>query len=232
MRLSLLVIGLLLTRVLAAQPLSDFDSYTENPIEKKSFNDDEYQKAVEGLDYYEPPSEQEETRQRSRPKSTFFSGIPMIVKGIGFLLIIGLIAFLIYKLIGSDLELESKKVKRKDQFGVEDLEKHLHDVDLSGFLKEAVANENYRLAIRIHYLILLRYLSEADLIQWTIDKTNREYMYEMRPTQYSQAFRRLTRVFEQTWYGDFPVSATMYHAVEEEFNTLLDQLPINTRARA
>lgn len=220
----ILLLVFLLSCLGARAQSEDFDSYTEKPLSPKSFDDNKYQKAVEGLDYYEAPPEEKESRNYHRPRSTLFTGVPLLVKGIFFLLVIGLLAFIIYKLLGGQMELQSKKINRSAQVSIEDLEKNLHHADLQRFLQEALDAGNLRLAVRIYYLMVLRTLSERNLIQWSIDKTNREYVREMQGHPSRQEFRDLTRWFEQIWYGNYPIPHTRYQQLDQSFRDILGRL--------
>ncbi|WP_165768175.1 DUF4129 domain-containing protein [Hymenobacter amundsenii] len=91
--------------------------------------------------------------------------------------------------------------------GTEDL----HALDLDALLREAEDAHQYRLAVRLGYLRVLRQLSDRQLINWQPDKTNHDYLYELPPGPLPDAFRELTRQFEYVWYGEQDdLSATDY----------------------
>lgn len=78
----------------------------------------------------------------------------------------------------------------------------LHALDLETQLAAAEQQRNYRLAVRLGYLSVLRQLSEKGLIRWQPDKTNHDYLYELPAGPLPEAFRELTRQFEYVWYGE------------------------------
>jgi hypothetical protein len=61
-------------------------------------------------------------------------------------------------------------------------------------------------AVRYLYLAVLTQLHRADLIRYERTRTNGEYLRQLRGAEGAAAvvepFRRLTRLFEQKWYGD------------------------------
>ena len=56
------------------------------------------------------------------------------------------------------------KVESATQNIITDLEERPMESDLERYLREALASKNYRLAIRIYYLMMLKSLHEKSLI--------------------------------------------------------------------
>lgn len=92
-------------------------------------------------------------------------------------------------------------------------------------IDKAVARGNFRLAVRLHFLQLLRQLSDKQVIRYTQDRTNFDYLSELHSTPYYPPFFRLTRHYEYSWYGQFPVSAEAYAQIRSEFESFHQKLP-------
>ncbi|UPL48078.1 DUF4129 domain-containing protein [Hymenobacter sublimis] len=105
----------------------------------------------------------------------------------------------------------------------------IHGVDFEDALAEAEATGNYRLAVRLGYLLSLRHLTERGLIRWQPDKTNHDYLRELRGTPWFAAFQELTRQFEYVWYGETLLTAPAYPALREARQEFIRHL---TRAAA
>jgi hypothetical protein len=141
--------------------------------------------------------------------------------------VIALIAlgFIIFKLAGIDvfkiLKGESKNIEIP--YG-ESLE-NIHDINFDGEIDNAIANRNYRLAVRLLYLRSLKQLSDAHLIHWQIEKTNTSYLTELADTEYRQLFGLLTTQFEYIWYGDFPVDGQSFQNINALFIDFKKGLP-------
>jgi hypothetical protein len=72
------------------------------------------------------------------------------------------------------------------------------------------AKGEFRLALRAFYLASLAALAEANLIVLARAKSNREYQEELWRRAHDQsgrveAFRQNCRIYEQAWYGMYPV---------------------------
>ena len=59
-----------------------------------------------------------------------------------------------------------------------------------------------------------RSLTEKDLITWSQEKTNRDYIRELRKQPYIETFKQLTLRFELAWYGDQDVRQDDYTSFE------------------
>lgn len=104
------------------------------------------------------------------------------------------------------------------------LDQYLQETDLQRFLRAALESGNYALAIRLYYLQIIKTLSERRAIAWSKEKTNRDYLREMRHHPQHDAFRQATRTFERVWYGNSGLQAEEYARLETQFSTLLNNL--------
>ena len=104
-------------------------------------------------------------------------------------------------------------------------EEHLSaSADYSKLIIQAIANKNYRLAVRYHYLQTLQKLSAKEIILFTADKTNYQYVTELFNKPYKNEFVRLTKAYEYAWYGGFVTDETMYNTIENNFKNFNDHL--------
>ena len=127
------------------------------------------------------------------------------------------IVFTIFKILGMDLRnIFSRKPKALDLPYSEMLE-NIHEISFDDELEKAIAAKNYRLAVRLLYLKCLKGLNDAGRIKWEIDKTNLQYINEMRNTEQKQLFRVLTTQFEFVWYGGFDVNEKSFSKINESF---------------
>ena len=82
----------------------------------------------------------------------------------------------------------------------------------------AAAAGNFRLAIRLMFLRSLKNMSEKNIIRYKQDKTNFDYLVELHPTTYYNNFFKVTRSYEYSWYGQFPVSEDAYRIIRNDFD--------------
>ncbi len=96
--------------------------------------------------------------------------------------------------------------------------------DWETLLKQAINSGNMRMAIRYSYLLLLQLMQRRQMIHYRADKTNYDYYYEIKDNSIKLSFKQLTRQYEFSWYGNYPVPEQAYQAYLNEFNQLKSRL--------
>ncbi|MBW3517990.1 DUF4129 domain-containing protein [Flavobacterium sp. NKUCC04_CG] len=113
---------------------------------------------------------------------------------------------------------KSKKTFKIDHFNVE---KNLEHTDFKALIASAIANNNPRLAIRYYYLALLQLLSKKEIIQWDLEKTNSDYLAEIKNEQTRESFRYLSYLYNNIWYGEFEVDPAAFQKAQQAFTDFL-----------
>lgn len=154
---------------------------------------------------------------------------PAVVALIKFLVIatgIGIIAFLLYKLLGEVNAPKNRKIKkgRLSEISLEEIEENMEEADLPDFIQQAIAEENYAIAIRLYYLLIIRELRTNQLIRYKKDKTNRSYLRELSGTDFYQPFQRTTRVFERVWYGKMELTQVDFQQIQPAFQQFVNAI--------
>jgi hypothetical protein len=139
----------------------------------------------------------------------------------------GFVTFLIMYLAGTEVGLFRKKsvpVNSKEE--EEEMPEDIFAINYQKEIDKAAAQGNYRLAVRLMFLRLLKHMSEKNVINYKQDKTNLDYLMHLYSTRYYHDFFRITRHYEYSWYGKFEVSSDAYHQISKEvlqFENLLGQ---------
>lgn len=196
--------------------ISDID-YTEEPSKKKK------QKAEDEA----PQSRYDDIRNRRRPVEVG-SGLSsaLLIFTLIIIAIVGII-LLARNLLGLEVIPRNKKLKKKAAVGgvnLKDIEENIHESDLEAFIGKALAEQKYALAVRLYYLLLLKELSAAGLIRWKRDKTNRQYLNELRKTPLAPDFLKATRIFELAWYSKYEIDEEHFKRIEPEFKSIVEQV--------
>lgn len=120
----------------------------------------------------------------------------------------------------------NRKVNTAELLGLslEDIEENFQELALEDFIRNAIERKEFALAIRLYYLAVLKELAAQELIRWKKDKTNLDYIREMRPTELGAPFREITRIFEWAWYGQQPVSEADFNLLEPKMKFFLQQV--------
>jgi hypothetical protein len=200
------------------------------PVATRPIGQEKWADATKGLDY-----SKDRPKQVEPPKTdpSFGNGPSINWSGIGafwgnilqVLLVIAAIGGIGYGIYRMMQQPRNRLIARD---GVEiteaNLDQYLHETDLDRFLRDALSKGNYALAVRLYYLQIIKDLSERQAIRWAREKTNRDYLREMRPHLLHDSFRVATRAFERVWYGNQRISAEEYAQLEPDFKSLLDKI--------
>ena len=100
---------------------------------------------------------------------------------------------------------------------VDPSEEDIRDMDLEIQLHSAETNGDLRLAIRLHYLIVLRYLVDIGAITWTPDRTDRDYLAQIQDPALRARFAQAALVFQWVWYGEAAVESARYELLKRPF---------------
>ncbi len=102
----------------------------------------------------------------------------------------------------------------------EDLPEDIFAINYHYEISKALQQQDYRLAVRLQFLQLLKTLAERNIINYKQDKTNLDYIMELQSAGYSNDFFRVVRNYEYSWYGEFEVSAETYSLIKKDFDNI------------
>jgi hypothetical protein len=115
---------------------------------------------------------------------------------------------------------ESKSLSIEMEGGQEDI----NLMNFDKLINDAIENSQYRVAIRYLYLKLLKDLSDDKQINWRAEKTNIDYINELRPTTYGKQFMEVTLLFDYAWYGDATINENSFGQIKNIFAEFYKQL--------
>jgi hypothetical protein len=94
----------------------------------------------------------------------------------------------------------------------------INEINFDQRITDEVSRKDFRKAIRLHFLKVIKELSDQKLISWQLDKTNTDYSKELKNNKYSQQFEELIRLYEYIWYGDFKLDEANFLMAIQKFN--------------
>lgn len=104
------------------------------------------------------------------------------------------------------------------------LEENLTETDFRKLVDETTNAGNYRLAIRYYYLWVLKKLALREIIDWHYEKTNNDYLYEIKNPALRKDFEYLSYVYDYAWYGEFHIDQQAFAKAEKAFRKTLNTL--------
>jgi hypothetical protein len=135
-----------------------------------------------------------------------------------------IIIFIIWKLIGGDKRFFLYGSSKKNKMNFEEVPENIHEINFDKLIQEAISKQQYRLAVRLSYLRLLKELTIKNLIAWSPEKTNHEYLSEIKENKVRDQFAHNSLMYEYIWYGDFEINQDNFNKVSSGFQTFTDQI--------
>lgn len=104
------------------------------------------------------------------------------------------------------------------QLGFQEIELSSSEFDFDKEISKEFSRKNYRNAVRLLHLKILKILASNGMIHPGKDKTNRDYLKEIRDENLRMGFMDLTGIYNQIWYGHYPLSEEDYNRFAGDFN--------------
>ncbi|NND76880.1 MAG: hypothetical protein HKN39_01695 [Flavobacteriales bacterium] len=226
-----ILILLLSIQFSAQDDASQYDSQDLNP--GKTIEEIEWERVMEEVDYSETQKRKKKKKEEEKDEPEevenrsfdwgWWNGLSTFVKAICIILLIGIVGFIIYKLTLLEPN-KSFKTDRSLETRLEEAEQNLEESELEILLREAISKKEYKMAVRIYFLLMLQKLSEKDWITYKKEKTNFLYLLEMKTRIEYSDFRKLTYVFEYSWYGDVDLNESIFEKLQYNYRHFINNL--------
>lgn len=228
------ILSFIFLNVLSAQTIQK-DSITvvfdDGPIIEKGFSEDFSQKySSEDFNYNE--NDEEAQNLLGRAVSWFFQQLeklfgvdisPQVLDVVEFLVYLLLTIFIGYFIIKLLLGQNTSSFFNRKTATVNPLtidEEHIEHLNLDTFIDDALAQKNYRLAIRYMYLKALKELSSNNIISWHFEKTNNDYYNEIKDPLLKDNFKKVSYLYDYVWYGEFDLDEIGFTNAQKDFERL------------
>ncbi|MDR7370904.1 DUF4129 domain-containing protein [Flavobacterium aquidurense] len=141
----------------------------------------------------------------------------IVLRILAVLIIIAVIYLIVKALINKEGQWIFGKNANKRNVQYSDIEKNIHLLDFEKLIKESIQNGEKRIAIRYYYLWLLKVMAQNNYIEWDIEKTNSDYLYELKYPAHKEEFTYLSYLYNYIWYGEFEIDETSFIKAENRF---------------
>lgn len=119
-----------------------------------------------------------------------------------YILIIAVIIIIVLLVLKNDIRAVFYGKSASVPIDFKEFEDDIHKINFDELITDAISKKDFRKAVRLHFLKLLKELTDSNLITWQIDKTNNDYSMELSNSKYSGKFKELALMYEYVWYGD------------------------------
>ncbi|UWX59355.1 DUF4129 domain-containing protein [Chryseobacterium oranimense] len=144
--------------------------------------------------------------------------ITMILIRLFAIILVGfLIYFIIKYLMGKEGNLFFGKKNRKVEINAEELHENIHEINFPESISKFERQGDFRSAVRYQFLFILKKLSDKKQISWNPEKTNRDYLMELKAEHLKNEFSALSYIFDYVWYGEFSIDEQAYQTFKNQY---------------
>ncbi len=137
-----------------------------------------------------------------------------VSKIFGYIMLAAVLAALLYAVYGFLKTQRPPKAKTQEtvDYAENDIEteEELQNLDLNKEIRKAEVSQDYRLAIRYHFLLVLKALVNAGQLRFEKNKTNQQYLYDLEEGKKKDAFAACVRYYNFVWFGEHPINEERY----------------------
>ncbi len=227
----------LIVTLFIAQCKNSYAQENQSTSEEKVWTDEEWKKAVEGIEYVEEAKKEKKEEDNNEFKipenSSAWDGAWLkspTTKVVVILITLALLIFTLIKLLGKTGNANAKVYT--DNITIEELtEENFIETDLEKLLRLALESNDYRSAVRILYLSTIQQLNTTGLILWKKDKTNKDFLREMRKHSDYKTFRDITLAYEIVWYGDRQIELQQFTSLKNIVDNFSEKINIEPKTK-
>lgn len=124
----------------------------------------------------------------------------------------------LYKLFYSDGEIENPNfaISTNDD----------PNIDFDEEIRIQTEQQQYRLAIRLHYLKVIFLLRMKDYIHFSKEKTNVDYWRDLTNADIKSRFFTITSIYNYVWYGDVEIAEEQFLRFQMSFQTFYTAIDV------
>lgn len=216
-----------------------FSQETIDPYEikqQRSFNEDLPSK-YNGKDFqysdYNVPKKKKATKanenQNNKGGEQLFKALVSFMGSVfPYLLAVIVIIIIVKSVLAGDNSLwnfgKNKTIASNVSIITDNEEELIDSNDFSKLLALAKKEGDFRKATKYYYLLLLKKMSEKEFISFDKDKTNTEYIFELKKTELRKQFSYLLYIYDYVWYGEFAIDTASFKTIEQKYQSFLKSL--------
>lgn len=153
--------------------------------------------------------------------------IAFLLKILPYFIIGAILGFVVWLFIRLDPGNTLLQDQEEPEVFLDEEEKIIRSQNIRLLIEKAIEQGNFRLAIRYYYLQLLKELNKKDFIHYESQKTNTEYLNEVKREDLRQPLKNLIRIYNFSWYGGFSISENHFRSAQQSFEEMENLLKEN-----
>jgi hypothetical protein len=141
----------------------------------------------------------------------------ILIRLFAIILVGFLLYFIIKYLMGKDGNFFFGKKNKKVDINEQELHENIHEINFPESIAKFESKGDYRSAVRYQFLFILKKLSDKKHINWNPEKTNKDYVMELKTEHLKNDFSGLSYIFDYVWYGEFTIDEQAYLKFKNQY---------------
>ena len=150
--------------------------------------------------------------------------VDILLKVIAILIVVAVIFMIVKAIMNKEGQWIFGRNSDRKIINYDEIEKNLHLVDFEKLIQNSLKLDEKRLTIRYYYLWLLKKMSEKQIIEWDVEKTNSDYLYEIKDETLKEDFAYLSYLYNNIWYGEFELDGTTFEKARNAFEKTIKKI--------
>ncbi|MBF4471178.1 MULTISPECIES: DUF4129 domain-containing protein [Flavobacterium] len=143
--------------------------------------------------------------------------VDILIRVIAIAVVITVIYMIVKAIMNNEGQWVFGKNSDKKIINYDEIEKNLHLADFEKLIQSSLESGEKRLTARYYYLWLLKKMSDRQIIEWDIEKTNSDYLYEIKNQAQKEDFAYLSYLYNNIWYGEFELDDSTFEKTRSAF---------------
>ncbi|HQF48243.1 MAG TPA: DUF4129 domain-containing protein [Flavobacterium alvei] len=150
--------------------------------------------------------------------------VDILLRVIAILIVVVVIYMIVKAIMNKEGQWIFGKNSDKKIINYDEIEKNLHLVDFEKLIQNSLKSDEKRLTIRYYYLWLLKKMSNNQIIEWDVEKTNSDYLYEIKDEAQKEDFAYLSYLYNNIWYGEFELDEATFTKARNAFEKSIKKI--------
>ena len=150
--------------------------------------------------------------------------VDILLRVIAILIVLSVIYMIVKAIMNKEGQWIFGKNSDRKIINYDEIEKNLHKVDFEKLIQKSLESGENRLTIRYYYLWTLKKMSENHFIEWDVEKTNSDYLYEIKNEAQKEDFAYLSYLYNNIWYGEFELDEETFAKARTAFEKSIKKI--------
>lgn len=206
------------------------DAYMREVHTPRGVDEKTWEKATKRLHFELPEEQKQSGDSRDGAKKPSTNSRPLGLSGT-WIQVLWVVFFAIGMvfILRALRKISKRRVKEQEiEIAFEKLDILTPVQEVEQLLRDAIARRDYPSAVRLYFLYTLQQLQGRNLIRWKKDKTNYDYLLDMRGTAFVSDFQVLVQWYDRVHYGAFRPEEQEFTQMKQRFDAFLNVLQRTT----